>query len=58
VYRLLLARGILQDTFVKRVAELEGLLDQAAIEDFSVSNDGIKSITDVARDILAQAAWV
>jgi hypothetical protein len=51
-------RGIFQDTFVRRVAELDGLLDRAALEDFAVTNDGNRSITEVASEILQRAGWI
>jgi hypothetical protein len=49
--------GMLQHTFVARVAVLEEILDDADLEDFTVHNDG-RSVTDVARDVLAGAGWL
>ena len=49
--------GMLQEQFVARVAELEASLDAAGVEDFSVENDG-RSVTAVAREILARAGWL
>jgi steroid delta-isomerase-like uncharacterized protein len=49
--------GILQDKFVARVTELNGLLDDARVEDFSLDNDG-RSVTEVARELLARAEWL
>jgi len=49
--------GMLQEQFVARVAELEASLDAASVEDFSVENDG-RSVTAVAREILARAGWL
>jgi hypothetical protein len=49
--------GMLQHTFVARVAVLEAILDDADLEDFTVHNDG-RSVTDVARDVLAGAGWL
>ena len=49
--------GILQHKLVARVAELNGLLDDARIEDFSLDNDG-RSVTKVARELLARAEWL
>ena len=49
--------GIRQEEFVARVAQLEASLDAAGVEDFSVSNDG-RSVTDVARELLARAGWL
>jgi predicted kinase len=49
--------GMLQDTFVARVAQLDALLDAAQVEDFSLLNDE-GSITDVARELLVRAGWL
>src|SRR5262249_53239052 len=49
--------GILRDTFVARVAELDRRLDEAHLEDFAIENDG-QSVTDVARELLARAGWI
>ena len=49
--------GILQHTLVARVAELEDILDEADLEDFTVSNDD-RSVTDVAREVLTGAGWL
>ena len=49
--------GILQDQFVARVLDLEAALDTAALEDFSLVNDGV-SVTDVAREMLQRAGWL
>jgi predicted kinase len=49
--------GMLQDTFIARVAELEALLDAAHVEDFSLHNDE-GSITEVARELLVRAGWL
>jgi hypothetical protein len=48
--------GMQQQTFVSRVAELERLLDAAALDDFAVVNDG--DVTRVARDMLVRAGWL
>jgi len=50
-------RGLLQQTLVARVAELEAILDRAAVEDFTVENDN-RSVTEVARDVLTRAGWL
>jgi adenylylsulfate kinase len=47
--------GMHQEKFVARVAELERLLDAAAVEDFTVTNSG--SVTDAAREMLVKAGW-
>jgi hypothetical protein len=49
--------GMLQSTFVARVAALDALLEAAQLEDFSLSNDE-GSITDVARELLVRAGWL
>lgn len=49
--------GMLQHTFVARIAELNALLDAAHVEDFSLRNDD-SSITDVARARLVRAGWL
>lgn len=48
--------GIWQAKYVKRVAELDGLLDVAAVDDFSINNDE-RTVTEVARELLQQARW-
>ena len=49
--------GMLQAQLVDRVAMLEQVLDAAALEDFSIENDGV-SVTAVARDMLVRAGWL
>jgi hypothetical protein len=49
--------GMLQEQFVARVAELEASLDAASVEEFSVEKEG-RSVTAVAREILARAGWL
>jgi gluconate kinase len=49
--------GMLQEQFVRRVAELEASLDAARIEDFRIDNDD-HAITVVARELLVRAAWL
>jgi predicted kinase len=49
--------GMLHDTFVARVAELETILDGAALEEFSLVNDA-RPVTDVASELLTRAAWI
>jgi hypothetical protein len=48
--------GILQDAFLARVAELNAVLDDARLEDFSLKNEG-QSVTEVARELLVRAEW-
>ena len=57
--RRVLARepGMLRHTFLARVEQLESILDEAQLEDFSLSNeDG--SVTAVAREMLVRAGWL
>jgi hypothetical protein len=49
--------GMLQERFVRRVAELDGILDVAGLEDFSIQNDHT-SVSDVARELLMRAGWL
>jgi hypothetical protein len=49
--------GLLQAQFVARVAALDTALDAAALEDYSVDNDG-RAITEVAREVLGRAGWL
>jgi hypothetical protein len=49
--------GMLRETLIARVAELETLLDAAQLEDFCLANnDG--SVTNVARELLTRAGWI
>ena len=49
--------GMLQETFVSRVAELDALLDDAQLEDFFLENDDAP-VTEVARELLVRAGWL
>ena len=49
--------GMLQQTFLARVRELDEVLTQARLEDFCVSNDD-RLVTDVAVEVLQRAGWV
>jgi hypothetical protein len=49
--------GLLQQEYVVRVAKLNGLLDSARLEDFSVENEN-RSLTDVATEVLVKAGWI
>ena len=49
--------GMLQEKFVARVAELEDILHQAALEDFVLQNDHA-SVTAVAHELLLRAGWL
>ena len=48
---------MLQDKFVARVPELEKILDDGDLEDFSIENEHV-SVTDVAREMLIRAGWL
>ena len=48
---------MLQAQLVDRVAALERILDAAALEDFSIVNDGVP-VTVVAREMLVRAGWL
>ena len=50
--------GLLQPQLVARVSGLDGILDAAALEDFSLVNDGARPIADVAREMLVRAGWL
>jgi hypothetical protein len=49
--------GMFQAQGVRRVAELDALLDQAAIEDFTLTNDG-GSVGEVAIEMLKRARFI
>jgi hypothetical protein len=49
--------GKLQNTFVARVPELEAILDDAHLEDFSVVNEN-RAVGEVAQEMLARAGWL
>ena len=49
--------GMLQEKLVARVAELENILRQAALEDFVLQNDHA-SVTAVAHELLLRAGWL
>jgi hypothetical protein len=49
--------GMLQASFVARVAELDAQLDAARLEDFRLDNDAAP-VTDTARALLVRAGWI
>jgi hypothetical protein len=49
--------GMLQARFLARASELDRVLDEAGVEDFTVVNDQ-RSVTDVARELLGRAGWI
>jgi predicted kinase len=50
--------GINQDDYLARVAVLDMILESAALESRAIANDASRSITDVARTILAEGKWL
>ena len=50
--------GMCRDALVRRVADLEVLIDAAAVEHFSLATDDGRSITEVAREMLSLANWI
>ncbi len=48
--------GILQPEYVARVEELNFILDQVQLEDFTVVNEN-RPLTDVALEMLVKAGW-
>jgi hypothetical protein len=50
--------GLFQVKALARAAELDSILVQSQAEDFVVDNDRGRSITDVARAVLAGAGWL
>jgi hypothetical protein len=49
--------GLLQREYVSRVARLHSILDDARLEDFSVSNEN-RPLTEVASEMLFKAGWI
>ena len=50
--------GTNHDSALARSAELDGILSDTSVEDFTVSNDGLLSVSDVARELLTKANWL
>jgi len=50
--------GMSRNLFVARVAELEAVLDRSSVEDFSLSTDDDRSVTEVALEMLSLANWL
>ncbi len=50
--------GTNHDPALARSAELDGILKAAAVEDFTVANDGTRPVSEVARELLARANWL
>jgi hypothetical protein len=49
--------GTNHDLALARSVELDGILTAAAVEDFTVANDGTRHVSEVARELLARATW-
>src|SRR6267142_725474 len=49
--------GISQEEYVARVAKLNAILDQARLQDFTISSEN-RSLTDVAHEMLVKAGWI
>jgi hypothetical protein len=50
--------GIWQQKYVDRVAVLDARLDAAAVEHFSLMNDGTRSITELGEEMLKRTGWL
>ena len=50
--------GMFQGQALVRSTELDGILESAAIEDFTVDNGPGCHVTDVAREMLTRAGWL
>lgn len=49
--------GVLQREYVDRVANLNLILAQARLEDFTVTNEN-RTLSEVAREVLLRARWI
>lgn len=49
--------GIWQARFLARATELDGILDDARVEDFVVDNGPGRDITEAATEVLRKAGW-
>jgi phage FluMu protein gp41 len=50
--------GSNHDSDLARSTELDGILNDAAVEDVTVENDGTRSVSDVALELLTKANWL
>jgi len=50
-------QGVLQREFIERITTLNGILDAANVEDFSVSTEH-RNVTEVAHEVLLQSRWI
>jgi adenylylsulfate kinase len=49
--------GVLSQQFIDRVPILNGILDRARLDDFTVVNED-RSITEAAHEVLLRAGWI
>lgn len=49
---------MLREAFVARVAELEAVIDMAALGDFSLATDDDRTVTEAALEMLSFAKWI
>jgi hypothetical protein len=49
--------GVSQRDYVARVAELNGILERAKLENFTISNES-RPLTEVAHELLVKAGWI
>jgi hypothetical protein len=49
--------GAWQRRYIERVEKLSNILDEARLEDFTVSNEN-RPLTDVATEMLVKAGWI
>jgi hypothetical protein len=50
-------RGLLRQELIRRVTVLTKILDNASIEDFSISTEN-RTVTEAAREMLIRAGWI
>jgi hypothetical protein len=50
--------GMLREALIARVAELEVLIDTASLENFSLSTDDDRNVTEAALEMLSLANWI
>jgi hypothetical protein len=50
-------QGMWQKRFVARVERLNGILDDARLEDFVVNNEN-RPVTETANELLMRARWI
>jgi hypothetical protein len=50
--------GMLRETLIARIAELAELIDTASLENFSLSTDDHRNVTEAALEMLSLANWI